>query len=417
VTDTLVADLGLPPEVWLILTVVSCLALCFKFDRFWSIRNLDLVLLFALTPGLVRLVGRTDAQPWGAFAWLFAGSAVWFARCLLDLGLVRRPLLEPNLNAGGLACFLAGLLGLVLVETVILPGTRGAARNPSDPHARQARPDGSATAQDAGPTAVVHRMLRRAPRPAVLKRIAAALGHLGISLGLIFTGARHFGRPTIGLAMAVAYLILPYSRIALLDSGQLVPAALLTLAVLAYRRPLMAGLQMGLAAIWIPAVAGLLPLWAGFYWGAGARRFLSASIALVVLGIVGGTIPPLADFGRGLGARSLAEAGLLPTSEAPSAGSFWAGVEPAYRLPVLVLYVALVGVAAYWPAGKDMAQLIALSAGLLVASQFWYLDEGGTLVVLYLPLLLMMVFRPNLSTKRPPPLGTRRRAEPAFAAA
>jgi hypothetical protein len=47
--------------------------------------------------------------------------------------------------------------------------------------------------------------------------------------------------------------------------------------------------------------------------------------------------------------------------------------------------------------------LIALSAALLVASQFWYLDKGGTLVLLYLPLLLLMMFRPNLVMKRPIP--------------
>jgi hypothetical protein len=51
--------------------------------------------------------------------------------------------------------------------------------------------------------------------------------------------------------------------------------------------------------------------------------------------------------------------------------------------------------------------LIALTAALLVASQFWYLDEGGTLVLMYLPMVLLMIFRPNLSTKRPPPV-TRR---------
>ena len=38
-----------------------------------------------------------------------------------------------------------------------------------------------------------------------------------------------------------------------------------------------------------------------------------------------------------------------------------------------------------WPAEKNLAELIALSAALLVASQFWYLDKGGALVMLYLP--------------------------------
>jgi hypothetical protein len=45
--------------------------------------------------------------------------------------------------------------------------------------------------------------------------------------------------------------------------------------------------------------------------------------------------------------------------------------------------------------------LIALSAALLVSSQFWYLSEGGTLVMLYLPMVLLMMFRPTLVNKRP----------------
>ena len=55
----------------------------------------------------------------------------------------------------------------------------------------------------------------------------------------------------------------------------------------------------------------------------------------------------------------------------------------------------------FWPAEKNLAELIALSAALLVASQFWYLDKGGTLVMLYLPLAIAMMFRPTLAIRRP----------------
>ena len=82
-------------------------------------------------------------------------------------------------------------------------------------------------------------------------------------------------------------------------------------------------------------------------------------------------------------------------------GSFWAGLDASYRLPVLIAYLALVVITTFWPADKNLGELIALSAALLVASQFWFLDEGGALVLLYLPLVLLMMFRPNLSSKRP----------------
>src|SRR6476646_6789847 len=102
VNGSLVTDLGLGPEVWLFLSLLGCLTLFFKFSRIWSIRNLDLLLLFVLVPGMMLIVGDQTHPPWASFIWLFVGSAFWLVRCLLDLGLSRRPLLEPNLNTAGL---------------------------------------------------------------------------------------------------------------------------------------------------------------------------------------------------------------------------------------------------------------------------------------------------------------------------
>ena len=69
---------------------------------------------------------------------------------------------------------------------------------------------------------------------------------------------------------------------------------------------------------------------------------------------------------------------------------------------MLIAYFALVAMSSVFPVRKNLGELIALSAALLVAGQFWYLDEGGTLILLYLPLVLLMVFRPNLANKMPP---------------
>ena len=96
---TLVSDLGLDPEVWLFLSLLGCVTVFFKFSRLWSVRNLDLLLLFVLVPGMMLIVSSQARPPWSAFIWLFLGSGAWLVRCLLDLGLVRRPLLEPNLSA------------------------------------------------------------------------------------------------------------------------------------------------------------------------------------------------------------------------------------------------------------------------------------------------------------------------------
>ena len=163
----------------------------------------------------------------------------------------------------------------------------------------------------------------------------------------------------------------------------------------------MAGVLIGLAAGWMPACLGLIALWTGFYRGRGALRF--AAYGLLVAGACGALgllVPSLPAWSRAVGARSLAEVGMFPGVEAPANGSLWSRIDVNFRLPVLFGYLALVIVTSIWPADKNLGELIAMSAALLVASQFWYLDEGGTLVLLYLPMVLLMMFRPTLMAKR-----------------
>jgi hypothetical protein len=408
VSGSLVADLGLSSEVWLFLSLLGCVTIFFKFSRFWSVRNLDLLLLFALAPEIMLLVGNHLSRPWVVYAWLFLGSALWLVRCLLDLGLARRPLLEPNLNSPGLLCLSVGVLGLLLAETVTLPVEDGAARNPAEPTGREDRPS-VAPGNDNPVVRQVTRMLpvpyslRRQLPQVIVSRVLASLAHIGLVVGLLAIGWRHFERPITGMAMAACYLLLPYTRVAVVDSGQLISAALIIGAVFWHQRPAVAGVLIGLAAGWIPACLGLIALWAGFFWGRGSVRF--TIVALVVVcgcAIFGYWMPGLSDWARALGARSIAEVGLLPRFEPPrSPSSFWSGIDASFRLPVLIAYLAMVILTTIWPARKNFAELIALSAALLVASQFWYLDKGGTLVMLYLPLAITMMFRPTLAARRP----------------
>ena len=419
-SGSLVADLGVGPEVWLFLTLLGCVTLFFKFSRIWSVRNLDLLLLYALAPGMMLLVGHGAHQPWIAFVWLFLGSALWLLRCFIDLGLARRPLLEPNLNAAGLACLSIGMLGLLVAETVSLPVDEGVARNPAEPGGARPEPRSApAGTLEADATEAVTQVLNIAPLPSALKmnrpqvilsRVLASLAHLGLVVALFSVGWKHFERPIAGLAVATCYLLSPYTRIALVDSGQLVPAALIVAALTSHARPVVAGALIGLAAGWMPACLGLVALWAGYYRGRAALRFAAvAGLVVVCCGALAWAVPSLAVLARAMGARSLAEAGLLPRVEPPDSGSFWSGIDANYRLPVLIVYLALVVVTSLWPAHKNLGELIAMSAALLVASQFWYLDKGGTLILLYLPLVLLMMFRPTLGAKRPLPRPPRQR--------
>jgi hypothetical protein len=323
------------------------------------------------------------------------------------------------LNVSGLVCLSLGVLGLLLAETVSLPVEDGAGRNPAEPSGR-----GEKTAAAPGNSnATVHQLIEAAkeiaPLPSSLKsqlpqvivsRVLASLAHAGLVIGLVAIGWRHFERPLTGFAMATCYLILPYTRMAVVDSGQLIPAALIVAAVVWYLRPAVAGALIGLAAGWLPACLGLVALWCGFYRGRGALRFVTVALGVVIACALVGRWGGLQDWPSALGARSIAEVGLLPQFEPRSSGSFWVSIDSSFRLPVLILYLALVLVFTIWPTDKNLAELIALSAALLVASQFWYLDKGGALVMLYLPLAIAMMFRPNLSLRRPLSRAHHRRA-------
>ena len=105
----------------------------------------------------------------------------------------RLGLLEPNLNAAGLACLSIGVLGLLLAETISLPVQEGAARNPADAGGRaEPPPPGSLDAD-----ATVNKVLKIAPLPSglkpnppqvILSRVLASLAHLGLVASLIVVG-------------------------------------------------------------------------------------------------------------------------------------------------------------------------------------------------------------------------------------
>src|SRR4051812_13671104 len=135
---------------WFYFSFLLAVALFFKFSRLLSVRNWDVVTVFLLVPGLllIQQARPNPAEPgkhpaaaaasvvgaagggamalpaagvstvggmarvaelaptrvaWFGYLWLVVGSAYFLLRCLLDLTLVRRPALAPNLNFGGLA--------------------------------------------------------------------------------------------------------------------------------------------------------------------------------------------------------------------------------------------------------------------------------------------------------------------------
>lgn len=391
---------------WFYFSLLLAVALFFKFSRCLSIRNWDVVSMFLLVPGFLFLqqarAANSETWIWFGYLWLICGSAYFFCRCLFDLALVRRPALSPNMNFGGLA-WLGGALSVCLV-----------------PVALRQQPHGPAESSDVGkvPAAVVAAKTIEgkvvpssfvagfASRTWVIPTLAL-LCQLAIVIGLVVVGWRQFQDAHAGMASATFYLLLPYTAVHISQLHHVWPAALLVWAFACYKMPLVSGLLIGLAAgsVYFPAL--LFPAWLSFYWRRGAGRFaaaftlaagISLSIMLSILWFQGDLESNLSS------ALALAD---WQAWKQPGTEGFWLWIDGtsihwAYRLPIFVAYLAFLLTTAFWPSPKNFAHVLALTTALLIGIQFWYADQGGMYVLWYLPLMLLMVFRPNLADRTPP---------------
>ncbi len=424
---TIFLDFNLPNSAtWFYFSLLLTVALFFQFTRPFSIRNLDLLSLYLLFPGFLLLqeahtllrdasqldislrkasIERAERELIFGYSWLLAGSLYWFVRTIIDLALVRRPAANPNLNTSGLAW-----LGMALFLCLAAVATR----NSGD--AIVPLPVGSRTLAiqhvEEGATAVVRETqngVGQSASPADVRfwveRSLALSCHLAVAIGLLMIGWRHFQDLPAGVALGTLYLLVPYTAFHIGQFHIVLPAAFVTWAIFCYRKPMLSGWLLGLAAgsTFVPLL--LFPLWLGFYAHRGAVRFALAfgSAVLLSLGVLGLALWWDGWLTSGLTLENVSE--WLPWKR-PQAESLWTGVHGAYRLPIFVLYIGFVGVIAIWPSPKNLSHLVALSAAVLIGVQFWHADRGGVYVLWYLPLVLLMVFRPNLTGHEPPTIVT-----------
>ncbi len=229
-----------------------------------------------------------------------------------------------------------------------------------------------------------------------VKQATAIIAHLAIVLGMVLIGYRHFDNTHTGIAAATLYLLLPYTANFTPRIDHVVPAALLVWAIQSYRRPVVAGIFVGLAAglIWYPLF--LLPLWCSFYWRRGLLRFSLA--VLIVLAIMAVSLPLYAvtpwDPIRISSATPLGSCTRLPPTFAGSGK-----LSGPFRWPVMAAFIAMCGSMALWPPQKNLGSLLACSAAIMLGTQFWKAYEGGTFMAWYLPLLILAIFRPNLEDR------------------
>ena len=419
-------DFRLPnAATWFYFSLLLTVALFFQFARPLSIRNLDLLMLFLLVPGFLFLqetaalyaaADRTSGEEAAVlvarahrgralgYGWLLTGSLFWFVRAVLDLALVRRPAMSANLSTAGL-----GWLGVALFICLTAVAVR---RTPDQEGQEQVgkRPAPIEQVQDTA-TAVVRQAQTtngHNASPAAVRfwaeRGLAMLCHAAVLAGVVMIGWRHFGDPTAGVGAAALYTLLPYTAFNIGQVHHVWPTAFLVWALFCYRRPTVAGWLLGLAAGTSVFPALLFPLWFGFFSRRGASRFGLAFVAAAVasVGVTGLVLWIDGPTGQNL-VTALHLTDWKPWT-APTTESIWLGTHWAYRLPLFVLFVGfLVGVTV-WPQPKNLSHLLAQSAAVLIAVQFWHGDRGGLYVLWYLPLLLLMVFRPNLTAAEPPPV-------------
>ena len=388
---------------WFWLSVLLTMAVFFRFHRLWSIRNLDLILLLGLTPGLLMI--RNGMQTNG-YIWLFTATGILLIRLGVDPFFQRRPRIEPNLNASGLGFLCLAVSGFLITKVITEPPDASSVdtiRHAEDliqrKDASKTRPNGEAgpaSSLVATPVVTLSQSLSLAA-----SRVLALLAHVAVVLGLIFVGRWHFHDHHTGVAMATLYLLLPCTAFDVQKAIHVLPSALIVWAFVAYRKPMLAGSLLGLAcgSLFFPLF--LLPLWLSFYDRQGALRFGMALVlvAAVLLGTLVLTSADTHSFTQQtIGSINWS---VLEFQGARQQG-FWAIYNGVYRLPVFCTFVVILSILSFWPRKKNLEHLMAHSATIVVAIQFWYPQQGGVYLLWYVPLVLMVAFRPRLSHLVPP---------------
>jgi hypothetical protein len=409
---------------WFYLSLLLIVAAYFRFNRLWSLRNLDLALLLAISPGLLFL----ETQPAVGNVWLFVVSGLLLLRMFCDGLLSRRPRLEQNLNRPGLAFLGIAAFAFLMTSVITKPVPESAADTARrGSQMRKGSSDAapaSATSEAAGPassilTAPVDGLVEavatgngtynRLPGgvETVTARVMAILAQLAIVIGLFVLGYRHFGDAGLGIGMAALYLLLPCTAYQAGELNHVLPSALIVWALVAYQRPLVAGILLGLACGTLFFPVFLLPLWATFYGRRAAVRFGAALAAVGTVLLVGMVVMSGNPDSFARQTFGWINWHALEFNAGRGAG-FWSTHNAAYRIPVFAGFLVMLLVLTVWPRRKNLEHLIASSTAIVVGTQFWYPQEGGVYLLWYVPLLLLVVFRPRLA------LPVQRPAAPEF---
>ena len=451
---------------WLLYVSLLLIAVFFRFSRLVSVRNLDLMLVLLLSTALVvsasskkqdelqaaesgraaaiNVDDTADAEElsatqsvdgdialsplsrWSAVV-VIAFSVLIIVRLMFDESLTRRPRLEQNLNQAGLTFLILPAFSILMTGVFVKePPDRNLNAVESGVALLEGHESQSGEAEDVVSTPAPTETLlaasatkvaelsgrmdssqlqldaERSPTEALIARFLVVIAHTTVVLGLVYIGYKHFCSMQLGISMSCLYLFLPCTAYNVHELSHVVPAACLTWAFANYRRPAIAGILLGLACGTLFFAAFLLPLWAVFYGRKGSLRFgmSLAVVAAVVLMTFALTSENTDSFVNKLVMTANWTAYRLFDAAAPMPEN---AVGQVYlRITLASLFFVMLVAMTVIPRKRNLENLLANSAALIIAAQLWYPEDVGSYVLWYLPLLLLVIFRPRLDRFVPP---------------
>ncbi|MDO4586965.1 MAG: hypothetical protein Q4C95_06660 [Planctomycetia bacterium] len=449
------------PTTWFYISGLMILAIFFRFNRFWSIRNLDIVSLILFGPGFLYIAMGNNVI---GYFWLWIAGCLMILRLLLDLWFVRRPLLDPNLNPAGLtfACvtMIAFLIPNILINrgdnleslrTLRLEHILWMQNHPvnkqkdhlSDLPENFDVPDFILKKPGYRPFFELTEITNRIFAPPISLSLVAMLDSRGYNLFSVhnesypanhnFNIKKTFQQEKksfsfdeiflisliifllIGIALEIVFIA--HCHFNNIKTGT---AAAMVYLLLPYVNQMpccldhiLPGFLILLAVLFYrrPVVSGLSLGFAAslvFYpvfllplWGSYYR---SRGLFRFVIGTCSAFLLMavlLLFSSEHLGSYGEQLAAMFGRYSLwiPSPDGLWAYFPTYYRIPIIALFMTFCFGFIIWPSRKNLATLMSGSALLMLAVQLWMGNQGGLYMAWYLPLLILTILRPNLEDR------------------
>ena len=382
---------------WFCVSIPLLLTVFFRFNRIWSLRNLDILLLLCVAIGVALNRQAEWVNDSAVIALLVIGTSLLLVRLLCDNALEKRPRIEANLATPALG-FLGVSLLVVLTVSIVFMELPAPAQTTVEEAKRTL--DGQVNDGNENARLPTSNLLGALSHQMAGARIAAGilagLGHAAVLAALMFIGFRHFQNGVTALAMGVLYLLLPSTVLDPNSVNQVLAAAWILWALALHRVPWAAGIFMGLACGSLLYPAMLLPIWFAFYGRKHSLRFAGSMLGVwaVLFGGLAVLSPAKLAFVRDSLQIIAGGATSLVLGEFPTTGSI---TDEYFRAPIVGSFVVMLIALTVWPREKRFEHLLAASAAVIVGTQFWYPEQFENYLSGYIPLVIVVALRPRLS--------------------